>query len=297
MPDHSGPPQATDHRRISGLLGFLAKAEVDAIFKQQPFKTASGEDPIDLWRRLDEGRAQLAALPDGNLEPLAPDLADLEQAIRQGKTYKEYYEAVADYAFGSVPIASLLTPQWHADLDYVDELAATLSAELPPKQQLRFAISEGRIHQPIVSGTTVLFSSARRDLHADPIPRVTQVAEGEFEIVVRATSRPNYVQVAIIDDRLLLVNGVHKVCALHKAGLTRCYCVARHAHQLAETGINLQTTLFRDQVFKGARPAAVIDLLDPHTSGQLLIRSMYQILQVAIQSGTMTVPALPRETR
>ncbi len=28
-------------RRVSGLLGFLLKAEVDAIFQQQPFETES----------------------------------------------------------------------------------------------------------------------------------------------------------------------------------------------------------------------------------------------------------------
>src|SRR5712691_4797150 len=151
MPDEMLADAVTEYRRIGGLLGFLAKAEVDAVFKQQPFKTASGEDPADLWRRFDQARAQLAPVPQGQLEPLAQDLAGAEKSIRHRNTYKEYYEAVADYSFGTAPIASLLAPQWFADLDYVDELAAKLSSGLSPDEQLRFALSEGRIHQPIIA--------------------------------------------------------------------------------------------------------------------------------------------------
>jgi hypothetical protein len=297
MPNEVRASAATEYRQIGGLLGFLVKAEVDALFKQQPFKTASGEDPADLWRRFDHARAQLEPVLQGQFEPLAEDLADAERSIRRRSTFKEYYEAVADYSFGTVPIASLLAPQWFADLDYIDEMAAKLSSGLSPDEQLRFALSEGSIHQPIIAGNTVLFSSPRRDLHADQVPRVTQTAEGEFEIVVRATSRPNYVQVAVIGDRLVLTNGVHKVCALHKAGFTRCYCVARQAHNLVETGLNVQTTLFRDQIFGSVRPAIVTDFLNALTAVPLQMRSMNQILQIAIQSGTLTVPALPRETK
>ncbi len=284
-----------EYRRIGALLGFLLKAEVDAIFKQQPFKTAEGEDPLELWRRFDQHRQTLSAIPAGRVEPLPTSLAGVEASIRQRTTYRQYYESVADYVFSSVPIESLVAPQWFADVDYIDELAGKLAPDLPAEEQLRFALSEGRIHQPIVTGSQVLFTSPRRDLHADQVPIVRQVGDGEFEIVVRAVSRPNYVQVAIIENRLLLTNGVHKVCALYKAGFTHCYCVAREVHNLSETGLNTQTSLFRDPIFTGPRPASVVDFLNSTTAVPLYIRSMFQILQVAVTTGTMTVPALPRE--
>jgi hypothetical protein len=90
-----------EFRRTAALLGFLVKAEVDAIFKQQPFKTADGEGPLDLWRKLDQSRSNLSAVPSGQITALPESLTDAERAVRQRKTYKQYYEGVADYSFGS----------------------------------------------------------------------------------------------------------------------------------------------------------------------------------------------------
>jgi len=291
------PPQdhvpVSEHRRFGALLGFLVKGEVDAIFKQQPFKTVGGEDPLELWRRYDQQRQGLAPAPTGQVAELPSLLKAIEANARQRRTFQQYYEAVSDYQFGIAPIDALLSPQWAVDLDYVDELAAQLSGGISDEDQLRFALSEGSIHQPMIAGNQVLFTTSRRDLHADQIPEVRQVDGDEYEIVIRATSRPNYINVSILDNRLLLTNGVHKVCALKKAGLSNCFCVFRRIDSLTDSGINIQTSIFRDPVFKAARPAMVRDFLEPSTSAPLYIRSMNQILQIAVTVGTMTIPALP----
>jgi hypothetical protein len=284
-----------DRRNAVGLLGFLHKAEVDQFFKQQPFQTVTGEDPLDLWRQFDAARAQLAPIPTGQIVP-APDAVEaLIAAVRQRPAYVEHYERAADYRIASAPIESLLTPQWYADTDYIDEISKQLPDRASVEDQLKFAFTEGRIGEPIVSGNTVLFSSARRDLHVDAVPRIQRQADGEFTIFIRATSRPNYIQVAEIGERLLLVNGVHKVCALYRAGFTHCYCVVRKAHDVATAGLDPRTvSMLRPPVFDGQRPAAVTDFLNVQTAVPLTLRSMNQVLQVVLQSGTLTVPALSR---
>lgn len=284
-----------DRRSVVALLGFLQKAEVDQVFKQQPFQTATGEDPLELWRRFNQATAQLAPVPKGQLVP-SPDSAEpLISTIKQRPSYIEHYERFADYRIASAPIESLLAPQWYADMDYIDEIAKDLPDKASVEAQLRFAFSEGKISEPIVSGKTVLFSSPRRDLHVDPVPRVQRQADGEFMIYVRATSRPNYIQVAEIGEQLLLVNGVHKVCALYRAGFTHCYCVVRKAHDVATAGLDPQSaSMLRSPVFDGTRPALVIDFLKTETAAPLTLRSMNQVLQVMLQSGTLTVPALSR---
>lgn len=282
------------YRRMGALLGFLAKAEVDAIFKQHPFKVADDKDPLDVWRQFDQQRQTLQPMPNSEFEILPPSLRSAEDMIRRRKTFRQHYETVADYVFGFARIDSLLAPQWYADLDYIDELGNGLSADMTSEEQLLFALSEGTIHQPMVAGGQVLFTSARRDLHADPIPSVRQTGDGEFEIVVRAVSRPNYVQVATMGDRLILTNGVHKVCALYKAGFTYCYCVARPVDNLAETGLVTQTSLFRDSLFRSNRPGLVVDFVGSATAAAVYMRSAYQVLQVVVNVATITVPALPR---
>jgi len=281
-------------RRVAALLGFLLKAEVDAIFQQQPFETLDGADPLELWRQFNNNRLQLTPLITHEVETLPDSLDSVIDEIKNRKTYMEHYEAAAEYSFVSASIESLLAPQWFADLDYIDEVKGKLTKDMSPEDLLRFAMSEGKITEPIVTGKQVVFTSPRRDLYADPIPTVREINGGEFEIVVRAASRPNYVQVVRIGESLLLSNGVHKVCALHQMGYTETPCVYRKAHNLAEAGINLQSTsLFRDPIFKSQRPAIVTDFLNPQIGVPLRMRSMYQILQVSVGVGTHSVPALP----
>lgn len=285
-------------RRFSALLGFLLKHEVDAIFKQQPFETEDQQDPLELWRDFDRRRQSLPPLAQGSRpEPLPETLRGTVEQIIARKTYREHYEPVGDYSFVLAPVEALLTPQWQADLDYIDELSSALGGELGLEQQLLFAMSEGRITEPIVTGNQVVFTSPRRDLHADPIPVVREIEGGDFEIVIRASSRPNYIQIAEIGGRLLVTNGVHRVCALYSRGLRQIPCLYRQIHNLEEAGLNARsTTLFRDQLFLSPRPALVTDLLNHDAAVPLRMRSMYQVLQVVVNVGTLTVPAIPPGT-
>jgi len=282
-------------RRIAAVLGFLLKAEADAIFRQQPFETMDGADHLQLWREYEQNRQHLPPLTTGELSALPSSLNPLVEQVKARKTYREHYEAVADYSFMAAPVGCLLSPQWYADLDFIDEIASQLATEMSADQQLLFAMSEGRVTEPIVTGNQVYFTSPRRDLYAQPVPVVREVSAGEFEIVIRAASRPNYIQVAAIGERLLLVNGVHKVCALMKMGYENCMCVVRSAHNLAEVGLNpQQSSLFREPVFQSQRPALVADFLNPLTAAPLRMRAMFQVLQVATTVGTITVPAMPK---
>ena len=283
-------------RRVAALLGFLHKAEVDAIFKEQPFETRDGADPLELWRQYNAKIGTLQPLVTIPAEPLPRSLSSLIDEIKTRRTYKKYYEAIADYSFQLVPVDSLLAPQWYSDLDYVDELISQLSKTMSLGDQLNFAMSEGRITEPIIIGNQVLFTSPRRNLSADQIPTVKELEGGEFEISIKAASRPNYIQVAVLNGRLFLTNGVHKVCALYKMGFTRVPCVVRTVHSLEETGIARGSiSLFSSHIFEGPRPALVKDFLDPNVAVPINMRSTYQILQVTVSSGATTVPALPTE--
>lgn len=281
-------------RRVSALLGFLLKGEAVAIFEQQPFETIDSVEPAELWRQFDERRQQLGPLTMRPVRHLDESLKATTDAVKSRKTYKRYYEAAAEYSFRSAPIESLLSPQWYADLDYVDEIASKLPDTMSHEEQIYFAMSEGKITEPIVTGNQVWFTSPRRDLFASQIPIVRTNEDGDFEIVVQTSSRPNYIQVAQIGDRLVLTNGVHKVCALYSRGYRECICVYRTAGDAGEAGLDPRSTsLFRDSVFKSPRPALVTDFLNPETGAPLRMRSMYQVLQVSVGVATISVPALP----
>jgi hypothetical protein len=144
----------------------------------------------------------------------------------------------------------------------------------------------------VIAGSQVIFSSARRDLHADQIPVVREPSPGEFEIVIRASSRPNYICVAEIGSRLLLMNGVHKVCAMAKSGHLIVPCLLRNISRIEESGLMLQTSLFRPDLLESARPAQVIDFLSNGVAIPLRLRSMHQMLRVGIGVDVATIPAI-----
>jgi hypothetical protein len=65
-------------RRVAALLGFLLKAEVDAIFQQQPFETLDGANPLELWRQFDGNRQELRPLVPAAVEPLPKSLGSVD---------------------------------------------------------------------------------------------------------------------------------------------------------------------------------------------------------------------------
>ena len=271
--------------------------EVDSIFKQQPFETISGNDPLELWRQYSTKVSGLPSLSVLDVEPLPASLHTEIESIKTRPTYKKHYEPLADCSFVLVPIESLLSPQWFADTDYIDELGSQLNKGMSMAAQLQFAMSEGKITEPIITGNQVVFTSPRLDLYADPIPTVREMEGGEFEIVVRAARRLNYIQVVKLRDRLFLTNGVHKVLAFYKNGFKKIPCVFRTVHWMEETGIDPNSsTLLTSPVFEGPRPALVKDFLDTSLSVPLHMRSMYQILQIQIGIGAIRVPALPQSS-
>ncbi len=283
-------------RKAKLLLGFLAKGEVDAIFKQNPFEVPEADgNPIQLWRRSFDAVARLPLTPPvQGVEVLDNGASPIVDEIKARPTYRKHYESFADYQFCMVPIDSLLAPQWLADVDYIDELSRRISSDASIEDQIRFAMAEGVITEPIIAGPQVIFTSQGRDLHAEQIPSVRQVGTGEYEIVVRASSRPNYIQAVAIGNRLLLTNGVHKVCALLLRGYTHVPCVLRRIGRIEESGLNLQTSLFRPELFGGVRPAQVVDFLNEDVGVSVLMRSMQQVLTVGIAIGMLHVPTVPQ---
>lgn len=286
-------PSVRPTRNIRLLLGFLVKAEVDAIFKQQPFELSDGgPDPLNAWRSAAERVRRLPPTP-ANTEIGLLEESEVTRQVKSRATFARYYDAVDDYQFALLRIGDLLTPQFFADVDYIEELSMQIEEGASLDDQLRFTMTEGRITEPITCGSQLIFNSTRPDLHVDSVPVFREVGGGEFEVVIRGSSRPNYVQAAAIGGRVLLTNGVHHVCALSRRGYTHVPCLLRRVGRIEEAGLNLQSSLFRPEVFAGARPAHVLDLMNPDVAVAGRMRSMSHVVRVGIGIESITIPAIP----
>jgi hypothetical protein len=281
-------------RRIAALLGFLQKYEVERIFRRNPFRPADPSlTPFDLWRAGKEACAALPPLdPDLGMQPLSESLKPQAEEVVTRYVYKTVYEVLADYQFGMAPIAALLAAQWEADMDYVDELGPRLPPSDDERAIFALAFDETKLTDPIVQNSQVVFSTHRRNLANEVVPRITKVEEGVYDVSLRTLGRPNYVQVGIINNRMILLNGVHKTLALYRAGLTHIPCIWRRMNNLRETGIAVdQSTLYLPELLEGPRPALVIDFLNPAVANPVLVRAMDSVLKITFTVDKFLLPA------
>ena len=279
-------------RRHRVLLGFMLKAELDAVLRQTSFAlTDPNAKAADVWRISREARGRLDPLAGANIEPLPVELEEPARLVRERSSYRLHYERVAEYEFGLAPIDALLTPQFSADTDYVDELASLLENDPSPSAVFDFSMPSGRLTPPIISANTVIFSSSRLDLFASPIPLVRPTDQGGYEITVEAQSRPNLLQVAVYKDRLILTNGVHKALALQRKGITTIPCVWRKVNAIDEVGLpQAGFEMFKMPVLEGSRPALVADFLNEAVSPTFVQPATNQVLRLAINVESFSVP-------
>jgi len=186
---------ALPYREHAALLPFLHKGEVDAIFSQFPVRLKEPLPLDDVLRRVRSARQSLPAWTQGAAQPLPASLAEAAAEVQRREQFLRHYEAKADFEFASFPITALLAPQWQADLDFVQELAATLPPDEDPATDFSFAFPTGRPPEPMIMGNAVLFSSHAPNIAISAVPTIRPTVDG-YEIVYRAESRPNFVAVA-----------------------------------------------------------------------------------------------------
>jgi hypothetical protein len=280
------------YRRHAFQLGFLTKAEADGIFASNPVRLAEGVTFQAAYQDARAARVALDRFEAGATTSLLAGLEPLANEVRQRPVYKKEYEAKGDYDFVSVPIASLLTPQFNVDLDYVGELAATLPAEIDDEAAFAFAFPAGTIAEPIVKGNTVVFTSHAPNIAVSPVPVLRRTPAG-FEVIVEARSRPNFVMVARVGGRVVLHNGVHKVLALRARGRSHTFAVAHDLQQPAQLGLGQSgLSMFSDPNYiQAARPPLVADFASP-VAVPVLMRATVNVYRLIAQVEEIQAPAL-----
>jgi len=280
------------YRRHDLLLGFLSKAEVDAIFAQNPLRLRAGQTAASAHSVARTARSRLGLYEPGSAEALPGAVAPLAEEIRRGAVFKKEYEAKGDYEFVSVPIASLLSPQMNLDFEYVNELAGKLTPEVNDAADFVFAFPSGEIGEPIVKGNTVVFTSHAPNIAVSAVPVLRRTDSG-FEVVFEAKGRPNFVMVARINGRLVLHNGVHKVLALLSRGRSRTFAVLHDLQDQNQLGLGqANLSMFAEANYtNGGRPPLVEDFNGP-AAVQVLARATVNVYRLFAQTEDILAPAL-----
>ncbi len=248
-------------RRWAVLVPFLQKAEFDAMLMSgNNFDLWEEESPEDAWQRALSAARGASAYEPRAVTPLSGELQAPATELFKRDVFQREYARKADVRLGMVHLGALISPQPVADMDYVDELAAQLAPAGDLRRDFGFAFPVGIVPEPLVAGPTVIFNDQTPNIVINPVPECRRAGD-EVHIKFLATVRPNYVWVAELGPRLVLLNGVHKVLAAMRAGRSMLPAVVRKAGSVPELGLQQFPTFLAH--LAGLRPPLVSDFLQP----------------------------------
>lgn len=314
--DVTSPPQelleavneqtfAVGTRTIATLPGFLPKRHAWQLFQGGNFLDGpkTYKELGELWQEA-KRRSVLAPIHlSGSTQtpskltqiaPLPKSVSTFEQELMSRPTFERWYADTADYHLWCVPACMLVTPQWYADVDYIDQLVSQAPRPGQWEEVLNFVFGEGLgIEEPVLclpnaNTAMAVFRSPANNLRAVQPPaeplQIHRRSAHELEITVRIQTAPNYLQVARIRGKHVLVNGIHHSCALLKAGWDVIPCLVREARSLQEVGFAPGQLGVISELEALARPPYVCDFLAPTIAHIFHQRPVDQVMRIVVQA-------------
>jgi hypothetical protein len=287
-------PVIVPERYGKALLPWMARPDVrPAFYASAVTGPRDVDDFVRLWEdqqghkpdTLVGGAISAGALPD--------TLGERVNAVLETEQFRAHYQPFGAQ-FATVTLDQMITPQWWVDSGYVDELAANVPAVGDDEGLFDFCFASGQLAAPVLLGTNgVAFASPRRDLGNMTPLRMTSYSPERVTFQFHVTPRPNWVWIATIQglERFYIMNGVHHLLALHKAGRDKAFCLIRAVGSVDQVGMNFQDpALFNPSELLSARPPVLQDYLDPDLASDVSVRSLDQFMRFAINNEIGVVP-------
>ncbi len=298
-----GEPEITTagvpERNGKALLGWIQEPDVRPLYYGAAVTT-----PWNVEDFVEECAARRGAKPSAPETAPAPPTAtalpeSLEaqaSALRATDQFRTQYQPFGA-VFAAVPLADLVAPQWWVDAEYVDVLTAGAPAEDDLDGMFGFSFATGRLARPMLLGTNgAAFASARGDIGGLTPLRVARYSPEKVTFEFDVIPRPNWVWLAVVQgmNRLLILNGVHHLLALLKAGRQHAFCLVRQAESLGDLqamGWNFQDpALFKPGELTAARPPLLRDYIDQQHAADVGIRLRQNYLRLAVQPDPGVIP-------
>jgi hypothetical protein len=293
--------QAVPQRYGRALLGWINEPEIRPLFQTSSVTSPSTIEAFiaeSRTRRQARSQIQLVPPPPPTVGGLPASLQPRADALRSNEQFRTAYEPFGAM-FAMVPLAELVTPQWWVDRDYVDELAASAPGEEDFDAIFDFSFAVGQLSRPMYLGLNgAAFASARSDIGAPGPLRIARFSPEKVTFEFDITPRPNWVWLAASQDmsRLLVINGVHHLLALLKAGHQNALCLLRPANTLGDliaNGWNPQDPgLFKPNELTSPRPPLLRDYLDESHAADVAIHLRQSYLRFAVQSDPGVIPRI-----
>lgn len=290
-----GVPERTG----KALLGRVEESMVRPLFHASSVTSPRSMDEfIEAARTARSARPQTpGALPPAQaVEPLPASLEPQINALRTTEQFKAEYQPFGAL-FAKVPLAELVTPQWWVGTEYVDTLAVSVPQEDDLEGMFSFSFAVGRLDMPMLLGSNgVAFASPKGDFGGPSPLRIAHYSPEKVTFEFDVAPRPNWVWLAASKDmsRFLILNGVHHLLALLKAGRRHAVCLLRPAPSLSDQTLgfnNFQAPgIFKPSEPTSERPPLLRDYLDDRQAINVGIHLRQSFLRMAIQAEMGVIP-------
>lgn len=260
---------STQTDTIAVLLGFYS--ELEAAKHLIHLNVVDGPTTLaeihSIWEQTSKqvARAQRRSYSQPHIDSLPAQWQYYEQNLKKQPKFQCCLPR-REYHIRKVPIQSLITPQWFVNRDHVEHCKQQAPEPEPSDWDsiLNFIFpAESPLPSPKQNQASLLFPPDIQNLHITLSP-VQRGAVQEYVSTLRVHAAPNYLQVAKIGGRLVLVNGVHRTCALWQRGWKKIPCLLFEAQNLLEAGFppGQLGVLPEQTILHRACPPYALDLLD-----------------------------------
>jgi hypothetical protein len=294
-----GTPTLGAPERIGkAILGWVQEPNVRPLYHLSAVTSPPSVDSFVEACRSARGRRPqpTSAMPaPPAIEALPAPLEAKAAALRATEQFKTAYEPFGA-VFARVPLADLVTPQWWIDTDYFESLADAAPAEEDLDGMFAFSFATGNLGMPMHLGLNgAAFVSAKNDIGVPSPLRVARYSSEKVTFDFDVTPRPNWVWLAMCADmsRLLILNGVHHLLALQKAGRQHAFCLLRRAPSVVDPtiGFNFQDPgIFKPSELTAGRPPLLSDYLDNQYAADVGIHLRQNFLRLALQTEPGVIP-------
>lgn len=312
MDDTAMPvPVATHSFRQQYLFAFAPQVEVIHHIRTQTLDEEASRlsEILAHWQSLQPRVEQLMQDEAGYADtlvaaPLSEPNAERAQVYASDALFQKSFSSLP-VSFAMVEVDKLVAPQRTVNLDYVDNLVASLPQQIEMDWLLDFCVAPKRAMEPIqhleVAPNTHIFSSPNSDIrflgaffkHVTDGDLTYAVAGGLPAAAVIAFVGYGCPSINVIQvgTRYALNNGFHRVYALRARGVSHIPVVIQYVRNPQLECPPQIAGLPREYIFGMPRPVLVKDFFEPEFAITLKARERVKMVTVGIALGQHDVPA------
>ncbi len=268
------------------LLHWVNAPEVRPLFYAS--SVTSPPDGDSFWGMWEARRDGAGIQPEHlavTVDPLPPELGEAEADIRATEQFRTAYEPLGAQ-FASFTIENLVTPQWWVDMDHVAELVHEVPAEGDLEGLFKFCFAPGSIGQPLTLGMNgAVITSKRRGLGVISPLRIASIAPDKITFQFDALPRPNWLWLSVVPENgsVLILNGVHHIAALQRAGRSSAFGLIRQGPLQAIMNFQ-EPGIFKPDRLICPRPPLVRDFFDHEIADEVRLRAVEQFMRFGVQN-------------